>query len=264
MPGKSNLAIAQPAQTPNTRLAGTAIAAASSVSRSAASASGSRDRRRDTASSPCANASTNTVDERHDEEQRQEQQRDRGERPADQRRLGQLAPRSGVPRARISDPRQPASRRALQPWSALIASSSTNEMQQHHERDRRRARVVELLELRDDEQRRDLGPHRHVAGDEDDRAVLADRARERQREAGQPRRIEIRQDDAASAPATRLAPRLVAASSTSASRSSMTGCSVRTTNGRPMKISAMVTPSGVNATLMPYGSSGAPSQPFGA
>ena len=33
--------------------------------------------------------------------------------------------------------------------------------------------------------------------------------------------------------------------------SSMTGCSVRTTNGRPMKISAIVMPSGVKATLMP-------------
>ena len=31
----------------------------------------------------------------------------------------------------------------------------------------------------------------------------------------------------------------------------MTGCSVRTTNGSPMKISAIVMPSGVNATLMP-------------
>jgi hypothetical protein len=44
---------------------------------------------------------------------------------------------------------------------------------------------------------------------------------------------------------TRLAPRLVAASSISGSRSWMTGCSVRTTNGSPMKMSAMVTPSGV-------------------
>jgi hypothetical protein len=43
----------------------------------------------------------------------------------------------------------------------------------------------------------------------------------------------------------RLAPRLVAASSTSRSRSSMTGWSVRTTNGRPMKINAIVTPIGV-------------------
>ena len=43
-----------------------------------------------------------------------------------------------------------------------------------------------------------------------------------------------------------------------------TGCTVRTTNGRPMKISATTTPSGVKATLMPSGASGAPSQPFGA
>ena len=40
----------------------------------------------------------------------------------------------------------------------------------------------------------------------------------------------------------------------------MTGWSVRTTNGRPMKISATVMPSGVNATLIPYCSSGG-SQP---
>ena len=75
------------------------------------------------------------------------------------------------------------------------------------------AGVVVLLELRDDQQRRDLGPHRHVAGDEDDRPVFADGARERQREAGQPRRVQIRQDHAAARPASRSAPRLVAASS---------------------------------------------------
>ena len=40
LPRKSNLAMAQPAQTPNTRFNGTAIAAASSVSFSAAIASG--------------------------------------------------------------------------------------------------------------------------------------------------------------------------------------------------------------------------------
>ena len=67
--------------------------------------------------------------------------------------------------------------------------------------------------------------------------------------------IEVRQDDARQHRRSGWRPRLVAASSTSGSRSSMTGCSVRTTNGRPMKISAIVTPSGVNATLIPYGSS---------
>ena len=76
--------------------------------------------------------------------------------------------------------------------------------QQHHERhhqhdeaERRGAGVVELLQLDDDQQRRDLGLHRQVAGDEDDRAVLADRARERHREAGRERRQHRRQDDAA-------------------------------------------------------------------
>ena len=62
----------------------------------------------------------------------------------------------------------------------------------------------------------------------------------------------------------RVAPRLAAASSTSGSRSWRTGCTVRTTNGRPMKISATVIPSGVNATLIPARSSGAPSQPLPA
>ena len=43
-----------------------------------------------------------------------------------------------------------------------------------------------------------------------------------------------------------------------------TGCTVRTTNGSPMKTSAMKMPSGVNATLMPSGASRLPSQPFSA
>ncbi len=42
----------------------------------------------------------------------------------------------------------------------------------------------------------------------------------------------------------RPAPRLAAASSNSPPRSSMTGCTVRTTKGKPMKVSAMKTPKG--------------------
>ena len=42
----------------------------------------------------------------------------------------------------------------------------------------------------------------------------------------------------------RPAPSTAAASSSSASRSSSTGCTVRMTNGRPMNVSAIVTPSG--------------------
>ena len=44
---------------------------------------------------------------------------------------------------------------------------------------------------------------------------------------------------------SRVAPSVAAASSTSRSRSWSTGCTVRTTNGRPMKVSATTTPSGV-------------------
>ena len=43
----------------------------------------------------------------------------------------------------------------------------------------------------------------------------------------------------------RVAPRHIAASSSSFSVSSSTGCTVRTTNGRPMKTNATSTPSGV-------------------
>ena len=43
----------------------------------------------------------------------------------------------------------------------------------------------------------------------------------------------------------RLAPSVADASSSSRSNSSSTGCTVRTTKGRPMKISAMAMPVGV-------------------
>ena len=62
----------------------------------------------------------------------------------------------------------------------------------------------------------------------------------------------------------RLAPRLVAASSISVSRSSSTGCTVRTMKGRPMKTSASSTPSGVKATLIPNDSTIRPTQPLPA
>ena len=59
---------------------------------------------------------------------------------------------------------------------------------QHDRGDHRGAGIVELLELDDDEQRRDLRDAGNVAGDEDDRAVFADAAREGEREAGEQRR----------------------------------------------------------------------------
>ena len=62
----------------------------------------------------------------------------------------------------------------------------------------------------------------------------------------------------------RVAPSVAAASSTSRLRSWITGCTVRTTNGRPMKVSATTTPSGEKATLIPSGSRNWPIQPLGA
>ena len=59
------------------------------------------------------------------------------------------------------------------------------------------------------------------------------------------------------------APSVAAACSTSRSSSSSTGCSVRITNGSPMKMSATTTPNGLNATWIPSGCNTRPSQPFG-
>src|SRR5262245_34841175 len=52
---------------------------------------------------------------------------------------------------------------------------------QHHSRDDGRAGVVELLQPDHDQQRRDLGHERDVAGNEDDRSVFADGTCERKR-----------------------------------------------------------------------------------
>jgi hypothetical protein len=54
---------------------------------------------------------------------------------------------------------------------------------------------------------------------------------------------------------------VAAASSSSRERSSSTGCTVRTTKGRPMKVMATKTPVGVNAT---WNGSHCPIQPLGA
>ena len=112
---------------------------------------------------------------------------------------------------------QTAARRRAAHWSRLIMSSRAKDTHQHHHGDRRRAGVVVLLQLGDDEQRDDLRLHRHVARDEDDRAVLAERPRERQREAGEQRRRDGRERSTRAKVCQRRAPRLAAASSTSTS-----------------------------------------------
>src|SRR5262245_61080159 len=66
---------------------------------------------------------------------------------------------------------------------------------QHQRRDHGGARVVELFELDDDEERDDFRYARPVAGNEDHRAVFSDPARQREREAGHQRRQQRRDDD---------------------------------------------------------------------
>src|SRR5437588_708198 len=68
---------------------------------------------------------------------------------------------------------------------------------QHQARHHGCARVIELLELDDDEQRNDLGIAGHIAGNEDDGAVLPDPACKGEREPGHYRGNERRKHDAA-------------------------------------------------------------------
>ena len=89
----------------------------------------------------------------------------------------------------------PALRR-VQRCRALIVKTRTKDVDEEDERDRGGARRVVLLELRHDEKGSDLGAEGHVAGDEDDRAVFAERTREGEREPRQERREEVREDDA--------------------------------------------------------------------
>ena len=68
--------------------------------------------------------------------------------------------------------------------------------EQHDRADRGRPGIVELLKPDDDQERRDLGHVGQVAGDEDHRAVLADRPGEGHGDAGEHRGRQRRQDDA--------------------------------------------------------------------
>ena len=95
-----------------------------------------------------------------------------------------------------------------------------------------------------------------LPGDEDERADLADRAGERERDAREDPGQDVRQDDARGRPVVSLAPSERAASSISTSSSSSTGCTVRTTNGSVTKSSARKIAVRVNATLIPTGDCG--------
>jgi hypothetical protein len=68
---------------------------------------------------------------------------------------------------------------------------------QEQQRERRRPLRIAAVEPLEDVDRRDLRLEREVAGDEDHRAELADRAREREGDAGEQGRQQVREDDAA-------------------------------------------------------------------
>ena len=124
-----------------------------------------------------------------------------------------------------------------------MASSSTNETDEHDHRQRGRAGVIKLLELGHDEHGDDLRFHRMLPEmkitEPYSPSARANASAKPVSSAGQ----NHRQDDARKTFCKRFAPRLAAASSTSGSRSSSTGCTVRTMNGRPMNVSATNTPS---------------------
>ena len=134
-------------------------------------------------------------DERHREKEKQKTQRDGGQQPPDGRGLGE-APFRIARASRLDVCHQCASFRLLQPCSALTVSSSVNEISSMTTAMAVAPGVVVLLELGDDQQRRNLGAHRHVARNEDDRSVFAHGSREGEREAGEPCRVEIGKDDA--------------------------------------------------------------------
>ena len=165
------------------------------------------------------------------------------------RAAGRVPSASGCHRSVCSD-RSEASGSASSFSSRLRSSSeavdrqaaSANDTTSIDHRDGGRAGIVVLLELGDDQQRRDLRAHRHVAGDEDHRAVFAHGARKGQRRSRSdaPGKIvgqhDARRTSAAGRrrgwpPPLRVPCRDLPAPA----------ARVRTTNGSPMKVSAIAT-----------------------
>ncbi len=83
---------------------------------------------------------------------------------------------------------------ARRPLEQVDGQQQRERSHQHDQSHSGGAGVVILLQLGDDQQRHDLGLHRHIAGDEDDRPVLADGPGEGQREAGEQGRCDGREN----------------------------------------------------------------------
>src|SRR5436190_20123229 len=86
--------------------------------------------------------------------------------------------RTGAETGGAADTRLPTASTAMTPPGPSLDQIDCEQQHergdQHQRRDRRGARVIELLQFDDDQQRHDLRDTRHVAGDKDHRAVFAD------------------------------------------------------------------------------------------
>src|SRR5690606_7903866 len=186
LPRNSNRVSDQAANTPNTAFTGITIAAVNRVSLSAAIASGVVSAFHHVAK-PLPKADSSTISS--------------GSTTSSPITSTAAPISSRRSHAGVSRP-CPACASAIAAAPALVAERQRDQVDrqqagerggQHQRRQRDRAVVVVLLEPDRDQQRRDLGLERLVAGDEDHRAVLAQRTREGEREPGQQRRQQLGQ-----------------------------------------------------------------------
>src|SRR4051812_43266902 len=169
MPGTRCRTMAIPQRIPNAVLSGTVISVTTSVSLSACTAAGFEIAAQN-GSRPCSNA-------------RQKMSaigatRITARYASDPKRIVYLAIMARCP-----------------PPQAADAEEDAEGHDQHEQRKRGGALRIATRDPLRDVERRDLRLERQVAADQDDRAELADRPCEREREAGQQRRQEVREDD---------------------------------------------------------------------
>src|SRR5262245_21731248 len=184
LPGNSNLAIAHDAARPKTRLAGTAIAATKSVSLIAATASGAemacqyplKPARRASENTATSGKSRNRT--RNATATRIKATRARSRSVVTERARSSIIPLAAKDASLMSRPFP------LPGLDQIDEKDDDEGDAEHRGGDRGRLRVAEFLELDDDQERRDLRDEGNIAGDEDDRAVLAHGAGESEHEAG--------------------------------------------------------------------------------
>src|SRR5688572_12948551 len=202
LPRKLCFAMSQEAAMPKTTLAGTAIAAVTSVSLIALRASGSVNAAKK-APHPLRNASVKTAasgsTRKHATNVKAIVMNTTFTHQGLRMTRGPIArPGAVLPAREVEAP--PAMSDLVKAPAPLLDQIDQQEEDEggdeHDHRDRRSAVVVVLLELRDDEQRDDLAMVGLVARDENDGAVFAQRASKRHGEARDQRRCQLGQDNA--------------------------------------------------------------------